>query len=332
MKNKTILITGGTGTVGKAFVSHVLENFPEINKVIVYSRDEQKHYEMAQTFSPAQYPIHYIVGDIRDRERITMACRNVDILVHSAAMKHVPVSESNPIECARTNILGTQNVIDAALVNGIERVVALSSDKAVAPINAYGASKLFLERLFLDANRQGETHFSVVRFANVFGSKGSVVPFFMKQKRQGVLPITHPEMTRFSITMKEGLDLILFTIEQGWGGEVIVPVAPSYRILDVAAAVAPDAEHRIVGIRPGEKLHEAMIGDYESERTVRNGKYYVVCPENDSWGIQQYCKNKTVEPVSKGFCYDSGSNMEWISVDEIKNLLRTQNFYFRALS
>lgn len=331
MKDKTILITGGTGTIGKAFVRHILKTIEDVKKIIIYSRDEQKHYEMAQEFSPSIYPVHYIVGDIRDRNRIMMACRNVDILVHSAAMKHVPVSESNPIECARTNIIGSQNVIDAALVNGVQRVVALSSDKAVSPINAYGASKLFLERLFLDANRQGETRFSVVRYANVFGSKGSVVPFFMKQKKQGFLPITDADMTRFSITMKEGLDLIIFAIEQGWGGEVIVPITPSYRILDVAMAVAPDLEHRIVGIRPGEKLHEAMIGDYESARTVRNEKYYVVCPESGAWDIKQYSLKNVAEPVTKGFCYDSGSNRDWMSVDEIRKLLQTQNFYFRAI-
>ena len=332
MKDKTILITGGTGTVGRALVSHLLETYPEVGKVIVYSRDEQKHYDMTQAFSPLKYPVQFIVGDIRDRNRIMMACRNVDIVVHTAAMKHVPVSESNPIECARTNILGSQNVIDAALVNGVKRVVAVSSDKAVSPINAYGASKLFLERLFLDANRTGETRFSVVRYANVFGSKGSVVPFFMKQQAQGFLPITDPDMTRFSITMKEGLDLILFAIEQGWGGEIVVPISPSYRILDVAAAIASDLEHRIVGIRPGEKLHEAMVGDYESARTVRNGCFYVVCPENDDWDIEKYCSTLEVEPVANGFSYNSGSNADWMTINDIRNLLQTQNYYFRAIS
>lgn len=331
MKDKTILITGGTGTVGKALVNHILENCPEIKKLIIYSRDEQKHYEMKQTFSPVKYPIHYIVGDIRDRDRIMMACKNVDILIHSAAMKHVPVSEDNPIECARTNIIGSQNVIDAAMVNNVHRVVALSSDKAVSPINSYGASKLFLERLFLDANRHGDTLFSVVRYANIFGSKGSVIPFFMKQKTQGFLPITDPGMTRFSITMKEGLDLIFFAIESGWGGEVVVPIAPSYRILDVARAVAPDLEHRIVGIRPGEKLHEVMIGNYESTRTVRNKNYYIVCPEGGSWDVGKYCSKNVVDSVTKDFCYDSGSNEDWMSVEEIKSLLHTQNYYFRAL-
>ena len=331
MKDKTILITGGTGTVGKALVRHLLETYPEVKKVIIYSRDEQKHYEMAKIFSPSDYPVHYIVGDIRDRNRILMACRNVDILVHTAAMKHVPVSEDNPIECARTNILGSQNVIDAALLNGVERVVALSSDKAVSPINAYGASKLYLERLFLDANKQNDTKFSVVRYANIFGSKGSVVPFFMKQQEQGFLPITDPDMTRFSITMKEGLDLIFFAIKQGWGGEVIVPIAPSYRILDVASAIAPELEHRIVGIRPGEKMHETMVGDYESARTVRNGRYYIVCPENDDWGIKKYSSKHETDTVAEGFSYDSGSNTDWMKVDDILELLHTQNFYFRAI-
>jgi FlaA1/EpsC-like NDP-sugar epimerase len=276
---------------------------------------------MAAHFPPDKFPIRYIVGDVRDRDRIMMACRGVDILVHTAAMKHVPVSEHNPIECARTNIIGSQNVIDAAVINGVERVVTLTSDKAVLPINAYGASKLFLERLFVDTDRQYDTKFSVVRFANVFGSKGSVVPFFLQKKHEGYLPITHPEMTRFSITMQESLDLILFAIEHGWGGEVVVPISPSYRILDVAEAVAPGIEQRVVGIRSGEKLHEVMVGVHESSKALCLGPRYILCPKGGAWDADQYCAETGATRVAEGFEYDSGQNTDWLSVEQIRGLV-----------
>ncbi|MCI5161650.1 MAG: SDR family NAD(P)-dependent oxidoreductase [Candidatus Electrothrix sp. AX5] len=320
MRNKKVLITGGTGTVGKALVAHLLNRYPDIGNIVIYSRDEQKHFSMAALFPPEKYSVQFVLGDVRDRERIMMACRGIDVIIHAAAMKHVPVSEHNPIECAKTNILGTQNVIDAAVLNDIERVVALSSDKAVSPINAYGASKLYLERLVLDANRKYATKFSIVRYANVFGSSGSVIPFFLEQKKHGFLPITHPEMTRFSITMQESLELVLFAVEHGWGGEIIVPISPSYRILDVAEAVAPGIEKRIVGIRSGEKLHETMIGLYESAQTVRLENRYILCSNAAEWDVEKYCSATGAVRVEGEFEYESIGNDEWLTVEEIRDL------------
>ena len=321
MNGKRVLVTGGTGTVGMALVQRLLGPFPGVRQILVYSRDEQKHFEMAAKLPPAEVPVRYIVGDVRDRDRLMHACRGVDILVHTASMKHVALSEQNPIECAKTNIFGSHNVIDAAVANDIERVVTLTTDKAVLPINAYGASKLFLERLFLDADHQCATKFSVVRFANVFGSKGSVVPLFLRAREQGYLPITDPRMTRFSITMQEAMDLILFALEEGWGGEVIVPVSPSYRILDVAEAIAPGVEQRVMGARPGEKIHEFMVGAHEAEQTVRLGQRLVICPKEGAWDAEGYCDRTGATRVPSGFEYDSETNSDWLTVEQIREML-----------
>lgn len=312
---KVFLITGGTGSVGINLTKYLL-NRPEVNRVIIFSRDEQKHFKMSK-----KYDVQYIIGDIRDRERLVDVCKGVDIIIHTAAMKHVPIAENNPFECVKTNILGTQNIIDAAVLNGVERVIGLSSDKAVSPINVYGASKLYLERLMIDADEKRETKFSIVRYANIFGSKGSVIPFFIKKKQEGYLPITHPEMTRFSITMQESIDLIFFAIKNGWGGEIIIPISPSYRILDVAEAVAPHIERRFIGIRPGEKLHETLIGSHESAQTVRRKNFYIICPKDGRWNREQYCSQTGSLVVPEEFEYESSKNNDWLTVDKICDLI-----------
>ena len=321
ISNKKILVTGGTGTVGSALVRYLLKRYLGVGEIVVLSNGEYEQFEMAVQLPSGKFPVRYVMADVRDRDRMMMACRGVDVLVHAAAMKHVPVSESNPVECANTNILGSQNVIDAALANGVGKVIALSTDKAVLPINVYGASKLFLERLFLHADSLGDTRFSVVRYANVFGSKGSVVPFFLRHKAQGFLPITATGMTRFSITMQEGLDLIIEAIEQGWGGEILVPQAPSYRILDVAEAIAPGLEKRVVGVRPGEKIHEIMLGEAEAGRVLKHGDRYVVCPEQGRWTAEAYCQATGATRMEEDFTYSSGANTDWLSVKQISALV-----------
>lgn len=324
LNNKQILITGGTGSFGKAFVRYIFEHYPNIKKIVIFSRDEQKQHKMAHEFPSKKYPIKYLLGDVRDKERLLHVMKNIDIVIHSAAMKHVPAAEQNPMECVKSNILGSQNVIDAAVANGVEKVVALSTDKAASPVNVYGASKLLLEKLFVFADSEQDeegTRFSVVRYGNIFGSKGSVVPFFMEKRKEGFLPITDKRMTRFSITLQESIDLVLFALEKGWGGEVVVPIAPSYRILDVANAIAPDIEHREVGIRKGEKLHEVMLTEYESYDAVRRENYFVVCPSEGRWNKQEYCNKTDAKEVEEGFEYNSGKNDKWLSCDDIRILI-----------
>jgi len=311
LNNKQILITGGTGSFGCAFVRYVFKHYPDVKRVVIFSRDEQKQFSMQEEFSSKVYPITYLLGDVRDKERITRVMRGSDIVIHAAAMKHVPASEQNPMECVKTNILGAQNVIDAALDNDVKQVVALSTDKSTNPINVYGASKLMLEKLFVFADTQKmeqDIKFSVVRYGNIFGSKGSVVPFFLKKKETGLLPITHPEMTRFSITLQESIDLVLFALDKGWGGEIVIPKAPSYRILDVAKAVAPETKTDVVGIRKGEKLHEVMVTTEESFDAVRRDKFYIICPSEGNWDRVEYSEKTGAEAVKDGFEYDSGSN------------------------
>jgi UDP-N-acetylglucosamine 4,6-dehydratase/5-epimerase len=262
-EKSSILITGGTGSFGKKFVGAVLAQFPNIRRLVIYSRDELKQYEMAQIFPHSKYPgIRYYIGDVRDGDRLKRACEGIDVIVHAAALKQVPAAESNPMECIKTNIFGAQNVIEAALDCGVQSVVALSTDKAAAPINLYGATKLASDKLFVAANNikgSRKLAFSVVRYGNVIGSRGSVIPFFMDKKKEGILPITHPDMTRFNISLEDGVSLVMYAMEKSWGGEIYVPKIPSYKITDVAEAIAPNAKHEIVGIRPGEKMHEEMI-------------------------------------------------------------------------
>lgn len=327
LNNKRILITGGTGSFGRAFVQYIFKKFPQIKQVVIFSRDEQKQFDMSNEMSPKDYPIKYVLGDVRDGQRLMMVMKNMDIVIHSAAMKHVPAAEQNPMECVKTNILGSQNIIDAAFANNVKQVVALSTDKSTAPINVYGASKLLLEKLFTYADAQKaeeDIKFSVVRYGNIFGSKGSVIPFFYKKIEQGFLPITDTQMTRFSITMQESIDLVMYALEKGWGGEIIVPIAPSYRILDVAKAIAPEIEHRIIGIRHGEKLDEIMVASHESHQTVERGDYYIICPNENVWNKQDYCKKTNATALDEGFEFDSGQNDKWLTVEQIGHLIASE--------
>ena len=329
LNGKAVLVTGGTGSFGSAFVRSILQHSPAVKRLVVVSRDEQKHHDMMTDLSPREYPaLEYRLGDVRDRDRMMELFRGIDVVVHSAAMKHVPASEMNPMECVKTNIIGSQNVIDAAMANDVKIVVALSTDKASSPSNFYGASKLCLEKLFTYADsqkRDKNIRFSVVRYANVFGSKGSVIPLFLKKRSQGWLPVTHPAMTRFSITMDDALNLVYFAISNGWGGEIVLPVSPSYRVGDVASAVAPGAEQRIIGSRPGEKMHESMFTEVDAPYTARRGAYYIICPITGTaqWNRDEYCAKTGAEPVPEGFVYESGKNDQWLSVDDIKRLLET---------
>ena len=327
LNNKTILITGGTGSFGRAFVGYIFKHYPDVKRIIIFSRDEQKQFSMASEFSSKEYAIKYVLGDVRDKEALSKAMKGIDIVIHAAAMKHVPAAEHNPMECVKTNILGAQNVIDTALDNNVKQVVALSTDKSANPINVYGASKLMLEKLFVFADAQKmeqNIKFSVVRYGNIFGSKGSVVPFFLKKKSDGVLPITHPEMTRFSITLQESIDLVMFTLEKGWGGEIVIPKAPSYCILDVAKAVAPEAKTEVVGIRKGEKIDEILFSSFESYDTVEREGYYVICPSEAIWDRDAYIKKTHAVAVPDGYEYDSKNNNVFLSVGEIKALIETE--------
>lgn len=325
-KNKTILVTGGTGSFGKKFINTVLKNEnPE--KIIVYSRDELKQFEMQQSIADNN-KMRYFIGDVRDYRRLKRAMEGVHVVIHAAALKQVPAAEYNPFEAVKTNVIGAQNVIDAAMSQGVEKIIALSTDKAAAPINLYGATKLTSDKLFVAANNfkgDRDIKFSVVRYGNVMGSRGSVIPFFLKQKKSGFLPITDERMTRFNITLSEGVDFVLSSIEKMWGGELFVPKIPSYRILDIAKAIAPDCELRITGIRPGEKLHEEMITATDSLNTIEFKKYYVVLPSTPLWNIEKF-KNDSGDNLGKltdfGFSYDSGTNKEFLSVDNLKGLIK----------
>lgn len=327
LNNKSILITGGTGSFGKAFVRTVLKRYPDIRRLVVYSRDELKQFEMQQELGPLQHKgLRFFIGDIRDQSRLTRALEGIDIVVHAAAMKQVPTAEYNPFECIKTNVLGAQNVIEACMDTQVQRVVALSTDKAAAPINLYGATKLCSDKLFVAANNikgNRDLRFSVVRYGNVMGSRGSVIPFFLNKRNDGVLPITDPQMTRFNISLQEGVDMVLWSIENAWGGEVLVPKIPSYRITDVASAVAPQAEQRIVGIRPGEKIHEEMITASDSPNTVDLGRYYAILPSGAEYTVEEYCERNQATRVAPGFCYDSGSNDDFLTVAQLRDLIST---------
>lgn len=325
LSGKSLLITGGTGSFGKAFIRTVLEHYPDIRRLVIYSRDELKQFEMSQEFPTAKYPaLRYFIGDVRDENRLRRAMQRIDVVVHAAALKQVPAAEYNPFECIKTNILGAQNVIEAALDNGVKRVVALSTDKAAAPINLYGATKLCSDKLFVAANNirgARDLRLSVVRYGNVMGSRGSVIPFFQAKAACGTLPITHPDMTRFNISLQEGVEMVLWALQNAWGGEVLVPKIPSYRITDVAEAIAPECKQEIIGIRPGEKIHEEMITPSDSTHTVDLGDYYAILPMGGHYTIDEYCSKFGAQRVPEGFCYNSGSNPDFLTVDALRALI-----------
>lgn len=325
LNNKSILITGGTGTLGRALTKKILKNFPKVKRVIIFSRDEQKQFIMAQDFPEAIYPqIRYLIGDVRDYERLERAMQGVDFVIHTAAMKHVHIAEYNPDECVKTNVGGAENVIKSSLKTGVKRVVALSTDKACAPLNLYGATKLTSDKLFIAANNfkgQNDIRFSVVRYGNVMGSKGSVIPFFLKKKEEGILPITDPKMTRFNISIDEGVEMVLHALKNTWGGEIFIPKIPSYRITDLAKAIGPDCEISIIGIRPGEKIHEEMITASDSFTTYDLGNYYVILPQKPIFDISNFIEKFKAIKVKEGFNYNSGKNHEFLSVEQISELI-----------
>lgn len=326
LNNKSILITGGTGSLGKELVKTILIKYPNIKRLVIYSRDEQKQFQMAQEFSEAEYPmIRYFIGDVRDLERLKRAFTGIDYVIHAAAMKHVHIAEYNPDECIKTNIGGAENVIKAALSNSVTKVVALSTDKACAPINLYGATKLTSDKLFIAANNikgDREIKFSVVRYGNVMGSNGSVIPFFLEKRKSGILPITDINMTRFNISLKGGVEMVLHALDCAWGGELFVPKIPSYKIMDVANAIDISCQKKIVGIRPGEKIHEEMITASDSFTTYDLGKYYVVLPQLPIWNLNDYISHFKAKKVNEGFKYTSGENDQWETVESLRHLIK----------
>lgn len=325
LDDASILITGGTGSFGKAFVRTVLQKHPKIKRLVIFSRDELKQFEMEQIFSERDYPgLRYFLGDIRDEARLCRALEGIDVVIHAAALKQVPAAEYNPFEFIKTNILGAQNLVEACLKTSVRRVVALSTDKAAAPINLYGATKLCSDKLFIAANNikgHRDIRFSVVRYGNVMGSRGSVIPFFLERRKTGVLPITDERMTRFNISLQEGVDMVLWSLQHALGGEVLVPKIPSYRITDVATAIAPECRQQIVGIRPGEKIHEEMITASDSFNTVDLGRYFAILPTTSQYTLAQYCEDTGARRVLEGFAYNSGTNTDFLSIAQLRTLI-----------
>ena len=326
LNHRSILVTGGAGSFGRGFAETVLQRFPAVRRVVVYSRDERKHFEMAQALPADRFPaLEFVIGDIRDAGRLRRACEGIDVVVHAAAMKHIHLAELNPIECIRTNVLGAENVINAALDTGVQHVVALSTDKAAAPTSLYGAAKLCADKLFVAAGQQKgnrDIRFSIVRYGNVLGSPGSVVPLFLQKRHEGVLPVTHPEMTRFSITLEAGIELVLYALENALGGEVFVPKLPTFRVGDLATAIGPECEQRIIGLRPGERLHEEMITEPDARTTLELEKYYVILPAVPQHDALRYQTHYQGKPVSPDFRYASETNPARLSVTQLRDLIK----------
>jgi UDP-N-acetylglucosamine 4,6-dehydratase/5-epimerase len=325
LNDRSILITGGTGSFGKKFTEMILTRYPNVKRLVIYSRDELKQFDMSQLYPSDKYPqIRFFIGDVRDLQRFRRACERIDVIIHAAALKQVPAAEYNPDEFIKTNIGGAQNIIDAVLSSQVKIVVALSTDKAAAPINLYGATKLVSDKLFIAANNikgSRDLRFSVVRYGNVMGSRGSVIPFFLEKAKNGnVLPITHKDMTRFNISLEDGVEMVLWAIENAIGGEIFVPKIPSYRIETVARAISPNAELDYVGIRPGEKLHEEMITESDSYNTIEFDRYYAILPSDAD--KEKYLKHFSACEVPQGFKYNSGTNKEWVDEEALRSLIR----------
>ena len=327
LNRKSVLITGGTGSFGKQFIKTIIDRYPKYKKIIIYSRDELKQSELKRSYPENVFPnIRFFIGDVRDKERLMQATESVDVIIHAAAIKQVDTAEYNPSECIKTNVSGAENVISCATANGVSNVVALSTDKACSPINLYGATKLVSDKLFVAANNTRGTRdlrFSVVRYGNVMGSRGSVIPFFLEQRANNMLPITHKEMTRFNISLQDGVDLVMFALENHLGGEIFVPKIKSYRILDIAEAIAPNANIEIVGMRPGEKLHEEMISVTDALSSIDLGKLYAIIPSvsfNNSF--DDFIKHHDGKRVQEGFSYNSGDNDEWETIKSLRSQIR----------
>ena len=326
LNGKSILITGGTGSLGKALTKYIFGNYLDVKRLVIFSRDEQKQFQMAQYYPVSEYPqIRFFIGDVRDKERLIRAMQGIDYVIHAAAMKHVPIAEYNPDECIKTNVNGAKNVIEACLETDVKRVVALSTDKACAPINLYGATKLTSDKLFIAANNikgNRDIRFSVVRYGNVMGSNGSVIPFFIKKRENGVIPITDPDMTRFNISLEDGVEMVMHALKYAWGGEIFIPKIPSYRISDLAQAIAPKCVKKVVGIRPGEKIHEEMITPSDSFYTYDLGKYYTIIPSVPNWNLDDFVKAFNAKLVTRGFSYNSGNNTEWETIESLRKLIK----------
>ena len=325
LSKKNILITGGTGSFGQAFTKKVLEHPAGIGRLVVFSRDELKQFEMSGKFDPKLHTgIRYFIGDVRDQDRLKRAMEGIEIVIHAAALKQVPATEYNPFECIKTNVLGAQNVIEAALDSDVSNVIALSTDKAAAPINLYGATKLCSDKLFVSANNikgRRDIKFSVVRYGNVMCSRGSVIPFFLDRRKTGVLPITDPEMTRFNISLEEGVNMVLWAVKNAQGGEIFVPKIPSYKITDLATAIDQECEQIVIGIRPGEKIHEEMITKSDSFNTVDCGEYYAILSQSCGHNVEEYCKQMNAVRVPSGFSYNSGTNANFLTIEQLKELI-----------